>query len=442
MASTYIQRVDSTDGNRKVWTWSAWVKRDVLGSVDHNMFSMGEASADEGQFKFSSDQLSFFNDYASSGRVSASQPSRKFRDVNGWYHFVWRHKSDESTASDRWKIYINGERLDPSDYGNPSIPNEDGCYNKWSNKDMWFGARAKAQNDNSYQYFSGLMSHIHFCDGYAYDASDFGSTDSTTGEWKINTSPNVQYGSKGFFILKDGNSVTDQSGNGNNCTVGGGTLTKTEDNPSNVFATGNPLAIKNSPIFTNGNNTITALGSSPYDVTTLGTLGMSSGKFYYEVKWRYGGNQSNQAFTTGITASNQPLATNMSSGSYNNVWFNLNGGDLKKNNSDVGTDYPISVNSIVGFAWDLDNGTLKIHENGTYKNSGNAVVTGIPSDTYLPFFSPNGGTTTSICDLNFGNGYFGTTAVSSAGTNASGIGIFEYDVPTGYTALSTKGLNL
>jgi hypothetical protein len=45
-------------------------------------------------------------------------------------------------------------------------------------------------------------------------------------------------------------------------------------------------------------------------------------------------------------------------------------------------------------------------------------------------------------ETNFGNGYFGTTAVASAGTNASGIGIFEYDVPTGYTALSTKGLNL
>ena len=43
---------------------------------------------------------------------------------------------------------------------------------------------------------------------------------------------------------------------------------------------------------------------------------------------------------------------------------------------------------------------------------------------------------------NFGNGYFARTAVSSAGTNASGNGIFEYDVPTGYTALSTKGLNL
>ena len=43
---------------------------------------------------------------------------------------------------------------------------------------------------------------------------------------------------------------------------------------------------------------------------------------------------------------------------------------------------------------------------------------------------------------NFGNGYFGTTAVSSAGNNASNLGIFEYDVPTGFTAICTKGLNL
>ena len=41
-----------------------------------------------------------------------------------------------------------------------------------------------------------------------------------------------------------------------------------------------------------------------------------------------------------------------------------------------------------------------------------------------------------------GNGYFGSTVISSEGTNASGNGIFEYDVPSGFTALSTKGLNL
>ena len=64
----------------------------------------------------------------------------------------------------------------------------------------------------------------------------------------------------------------------------------------------------------------------------------------------------------------------------------------------------------------------------------------VANSTYFASLSPYG--TNSKAEANFGNGFFGTTAVSSAGTNASGIGIFEFNVPTGYTALSTKGLNL
>ena len=45
------------------------------------------------------------------------------------------------------------------------------------------------------------------------------------------------------------------------------------------------------------------------------------------------------------------------------------------------------------------------------------------------------------CEANFGNGIFGTTAIASAGTNASGQGSFEFDVPAGFTALCTKGIN-
>jgi len=41
---------------------------------------------------------------------------------------------------------------------------------------------------------------------------------------------------------------------------------------------------------------------------------------------------------------------------------------------------------------------------------------------------------------NFGNGYFGTTAISSAGSNGNG-SLFEYDVPSGYYALNTKNIN-
>ena len=90
---------------------------------------------------------------------------------------------------------------------------------------------------NTNSNFDGSMSYFYFVDGSVIDIAQFGSTDSTTGEWKINTSPTISsYGNEGFLILKDGNTITDQSSNSNNFTVGAGTLTKTEDNPSNVFA--------------------------------------------------------------------------------------------------------------------------------------------------------------------------------------------------------------
>ena len=109
---------------------------------------------------------------------------------------------------------------------------------------------------------------------------------------------------------------------------------------------------------------------------------------------------------------------------------------------------------------DLDNNKLYFAKNGTWQDSGDptsgSTGTGAVSvhnintspnssirgqGTYF-FAAGNWHTSGSTTwESNFGNGYFGTTAISSAGTNTSGIGIFEYDVPTGYTALSTKGLN-
>jgi hypothetical protein len=110
---------------------------------------------------------------------------------------------------------------------------------------------------------------------------------------------------------------------------------------------------------------------------------------------------------------------------------------------------------IIGCAFDFSgsNRNVWFHRNGTYGNNGSGV--GNPSTGAYPAFTSsllvttkeyeiiyaaNSGTTCTTA-FNFGNGYFGTTAISSEGTNASGIGSFEYDVPTGFTALSTKGLS-
>ena len=73
------------------------------------------------------------------------------------------------------------------------------------------------------------------------------------------------------------------------------------------------------------------------------------------------------------------------------------------------------------------------YEKSRSQNSANKIH-------YVPAVSAYGND--ANLSANFGAGYFKTTAVASAGTNASGVGTFEYDVPAGYTAFSTKGLNI
>ena len=87
----------------------------------------------------------------------------------------------------------------------------------------------------------------------------------------------------------------------------------------------------------------------------------------------------------------------------------------------------------------------KLLDNKILSSGGRVLsITAVGSTEKGAYFFASGDYGNSVVvnnSWNFGNGYFGTTAVSSAGTNASGIGIFEYDVPSGYKALCTKGLN-
>ena len=285
------------------------------------------------------------------------------------------------------------------------------------------------------------MSHIHFIDGTAYDATAFGEYDAN-GVWKIKTSPSVTYGTNGFFILKNGNSVTDQSGNGNNFTVAGGTLTNTEDSPSNVFATLNPLVNNAGEMMalTKGNLTCESTTTSPAWKLAVSTLGMTSGKYYWEVKF----DNVHNCYNTGIMGSNLLTAntSNIMSQIGYTGFYNNDGGEFRVDNTDTTVDYGLyNTGDIMGIACDMDNYTIAFYKNGVSHVSSQSIST-TGRDIVFPcsiHYQTNGGVQASY---NFGNGYFGTTAISSAGTNASGNGIFEYDVPTGYTALSTKGLNL
>ena len=435
MSTTYLSRTPSSASNRKTWTWSAWLKRAVKSDSNNSrIFAAGTGSSDYTSWYMYAPEgtdgtLQFQNRI--SGTTTSVALNRKFMDVSGWYHLVVACDTTQATDSNRLKIYVNGVQETSFSTFNPPAQNVDTYVN--NNNSHTIGSA----DTTGYtpRYWAGSMSHINFVDGTAYDASAFGQIDATTGEWSIITSPNVTYGTNGYFILKDGNSVTDQSPNTNNWTVAGGTLTNTEDNPSNVFCTMNPLSAGSDMTFGNGNTKIRN------DVGTwnsgVGTIAPGTGKYYWEV-YVHGGGDNN----TGVTLSSA-YGGNHSEVDAGRVVYSRNGyiyreGLSGQNNYDTGVTY--GDTDIIGVAFDTENGTLSFYKNGSAVSNSTTTDTSFlrSNNEYLPQCGLyNGGE----FRFNFGNGYFGTTAVSSAGTNASNIGIFEYDVPTGYTALSTKGLN-
>ena len=449
MANTYLTKTNSEGGSETKGTFSAWIKISELGD-DNVIFHELESSGNYFSIKLKS------GDFLVEAQNNASafiniRTDRVLRDISGWFHVVVAIDSTQSTAADRVKIYINGVQ-ETSFSASTYPPVNQNCKINQNNEVQTIGGAGATE------YFSGLMSHINWVDGTAYAASSFGSTDSTTGEWKINTSPSVTYGTNGFLILKNGNSVTDQSGSSNDFSYSGGTLTNTEDCPDNVFATMNRLSPTTVALASMANGNLYNGDQSPNKWQAIpGTLAAGSGKIYWEVKienvW---GNTSQNSQRHGIGNIAAAVDNNTSdaydiqwtSAAYGIGWCNSSG--VRNSGSVTGTgNYSTFVaTNILMFAMDLDNLKLYLGKNGVWEYSGDptsgASGTGaytIPAaGMWAPYSETRYGSDT--ISWNIGNGSFRTVAVSSAGTNASANGIFEYDVPTGYTALSTKGLNL
>ncbi len=434
MATTYLTNTFSSPTNNYKWTLSVWVKRSGLGANQYIFQTYPSGQGYSRLYFDDTDKIQFDGNDTSQGNAFDLKTTRLFRDTNAWYHIVLKWDVTQGTASNRVKIYVNG--VEEGNYGTETYPAQNVTYP--INRDKLHNIGRHNTDTNT--YFDGVMSHFHFTDGYSYDATTFGSTDSTTGEWKINTAPSITMGTNGFTILKDGMTITDQSSNSNNWTLANGTLTKTEDCPSNVFCTMNALdkSYSGTAALSNGNTTVT--GDGTWQNMRLGTIGVNTGKWYWEMKIN-SGNNANIHF--GIV----PETWNMN---YSSAYYGQTGyyafyigGEKYANGSSSSGSGTFTNGDIVGIALDLDSATktLSVYQNTQVSGSVVNLDATFDGQFWRPMFMGNNSSATAIGDFNFGNGYFGTTAVSSAGTNASGIGIFEYDVPTGYTALSTKGLN-
>jgi hypothetical protein len=430
MASTNIQRTLGQNSNSGKLTISVWVKRAGFG--EQGICGSWYSGAYHGILYFNSnDQITFY-DYRNS-YIMRKITTAQFRDVGAWYHIVCNF--DHTLGSPTGKIYVNGVEQTLS----TDINYTQGATSSWLT-DYPFNI---GSYDGSSNYFNGNMSDFYFIQGYVYEASTFGETDATTGIWKPITEPTVNYSSTGnnSCHLKFENlaNMDLDSGDNNVSFTTTGNLTQTVDTPSNVFATLNPLMLyPGNTVLANGNTSCsTASGYSH----AYSTLAVSTGKWYWEGKLL---SSENNYFNIGIMDVSSPI---ISTTAYpldtSNAYLYAVDGNIYQSGSSVllNTGTTISVNDIVGFYLDLDNGTLKLQKNGSNVYSGNAVITGLSSD--ITWCVAHGAAPSSV-QFNFGNGYFGTTAVSSANNDAGGQGIFEYS-PTlsgvNYYALNTKNIN-
>ena len=115
-----------------------------------------------------------------------------YRDVSNWYHFVLIIDTTQSSASDRIKLYKNGELQTLSNKYGSDVSQNFSTYVMDGTED------AIGQfNYNSTQYFDGYMCDFITTIGQDNAISDFGET--KNGVW-IAKNYSGSYGANGFRL--------------------------------------------------------------------------------------------------------------------------------------------------------------------------------------------------------------------------------------------------
>tara|TARA_R100000322_G_scaffold83047_1_gene51900 strand:- start:195 stop:3005 length:2811 start_codon:yes stop_codon:yes gene_type:complete len=446
--TAYLNRTPSSAGNRKTWTWSAWIKRANIGSrqilfsadnnATHATYFMLELQAD--------DNLRALAGQETGSATCVKETSMVLRDTGAWYHIVFKFDATNATAV----FYVNGQEItDYSSTTNPSNQN----FQVNATTQHFLGRFGSSLGTSP---FDGYMAEVNFIDGQALDSSYFGETNPVTGQWNPKKFSGGSYGTNGFRLTFEDNSNnaalgTDTSGNGNTFTVNN--LSSSHDTlidtPSNNFCVFNELNRTNDANLTDGNLIFV---QSSNDESVTGTFGIDSGKWYWEVY-----KKSSENPELGIDTNQRVLSNKTDDVSPTKVCFRTNGGDQQ-----VGTGTPTSITGssggqtgagVIRIAVDFDNKKIWYSDlSGNFFNSGNPATGSNAAFDFssvavangcVPYFFCGTGANDSIfvnfgADSAFGGALTGSEVQSN--TDGNGNGLFKYAVPSGYLALCSANL--
>jgi hypothetical protein len=429
--SAYLSRTPASAGNRKTWSFSCWVKRGTIGGSYQNILSAANSVSDRYEVYFDTSTNQLTGEIRIGGTGYIITTTQVFRDPSAWYHILVVMDTSQATASNRHKFYVNGTQV--TNFASASYPNQDATP-QWNAADPH--SIGRYQNGAS-QYLDGYLADIYFIDGQALDPSSFTETDATTGQLipKAYTgSYNVGSGAVNGFHLEfaDNSSNTattlgkDTSGNSNNWTPNNLSVTAGAGNDSLVdvptngaqtdtgvggevrgnYCTLNPLQKASYITLSNGNLDFSTTYNS---AKVLGTIAMTSGKWYWEAG-RSSGIYGMMGIALGRSSINSYVGGDVDSWAY----ASANG---QKYNNGNGSSYGASYTNgdVIGVAFDADAGTLTFYKNGSSQGT---AFTGLTSGPYFPAI----GDYDMVGTINFGQRQF------------------AYASPAGFKALCTANL--
>ena len=432
----YLYRTGSSPTGGGKYSYSSWIKRvDLSGQTC--LWGAGGGSQTnthaEGIYITGDDQVALiYRGAVGSGSVGwYAYSSAKLRDVTSWVHVMLTYDNSQSGIANKIKYYFNGVEI--SYGGGVGSPGDLEFVNK-SGVTQYIGRMDQGAGPGAAKVY---QAETHVADGYIWTPSDFGYTDAQTGQWRPKRPQDisVNYGNNGFYLDYADNTSTstigiDRSGNSNNWTASGFSVSAGSDNdsvtdtPTNNFPTLNTLDRQgNAP--TDGNLRGGTAGTSGWRHTRSTVPLPSSGKWYWEYKVPDASADASNGWITGIAYSNFGLTQDINSDSTGLYGRQT---DSKYNNS---SGSPVtnshftspSNNDILQFAYDADSQTLFTGRNNTWELSANPSTganpnwTGVASGGF-PMVGSYGSSRYVI--INFGQQPF------------------SYTPPTGYRSLSGK----
>ena len=455
--SPKLTRAVSTGTANTKFTLSCWFKTSTVNSSYGRILWGGVDSGNETGitlYATSAAQSGAINLYlygSSSARSWVTNTSH--RDPSAWYHMVVRVDTTDATAGDRIQLWVNGTRV--TSWNTSSNPDENETFDFFHSNNITIGREQDSGDRFSYD---GYLAEVCAIDGTAYTASDFGefSSDSPT-IWVPKDPSGLTFGTSGFYLdFEDSADLgADVSGNSNDFTEGSLDATdQATDTPTNNFATFNPITRNPSDTGSlSQGNCKYSLSSYAYNVKS--TIGVSKGKWYFEVKTLVAENTRVGWCSSGF---NNNLDTDDTSAFYpdagGGVWITLSdndtgwqitNNDTSANTSQFTNALAASDGSILMCAFDCDSGKIWFGVDGSWFNSGDPAAgsnetftasnsSGDPYHVYGGY----GSSGAMASEWNFGG--CASFTVSSGNADGDGYGNFEHAPPSGYYALCTKNL--